>query len=295
MTIRQMETFLTVVEEKSFVRAAEKLFLTQPAITQQIKSLETEIGTPLLIRDPHHFALTPAGETFCRGARSILTQYHQTMQDCLYASSEQEELHISCVGLSDIWVLPNLILAFRSRFPKCTVVPDHVSPYQVESALNSRQTDFVLAPKSVLSEIPDASSLSFHLLYEDRYYCCMPAAHPLAARDSLTLEDLDGETLLGPPPKGRSSHMVRLYQDLTAVSPHIRTIDGMTITNTTIQLLTMNAIALLPGFSRPSHRNLVAVPLQHDIRIPFGLITLKSCSALQAEWIRTAQNCYIPS
>ena len=72
MLIRQMRYFVTVVDENSFTEAAEKLFISQSAISQQIKALEEELGVSLMIREKRKFTLTPAGAYFYRRSKALV-------------------------------------------------------------------------------------------------------------------------------------------------------------------------------------------------------------------------------
>ena len=74
MEVRNLVTFLKVTELKSFSRAAEALDYSQSAVTVQIQQLERELGVPLLARDRHTVALTPAGQTLLTGAEDLLRQ-----------------------------------------------------------------------------------------------------------------------------------------------------------------------------------------------------------------------------
>src|SRR5258706_1334488 len=74
MELRQLRYFVAVAEEKNITRAAEKIFLSQPALSRQIKALEDEIGQLLLERSAHSFRLTPVGETFLPKSRDLLQQ-----------------------------------------------------------------------------------------------------------------------------------------------------------------------------------------------------------------------------
>ena len=75
MTFRALEIFLTVADERSFGKAAQKLFISQPSVTQQIKKLESEFGFALFHRDKHSVELTEAGGIIRDAARSILSTY----------------------------------------------------------------------------------------------------------------------------------------------------------------------------------------------------------------------------
>src|SRR5512136_2637552 len=80
MELRQLRYFVAVAEEGNISRAAKKIFLTQPALSRQIKALEDEIGQCLLERQAHSIRLTPAGETLLREARELLRHAEQVLE-----------------------------------------------------------------------------------------------------------------------------------------------------------------------------------------------------------------------
>src|SRR5437868_4864096 len=80
MELRQLRYFVAVADEGSISRAAKKIFLTQPALSRQIRALEDEIGQCLLERQPHSIRLTAAGEALQREARELLAHAEQTLE-----------------------------------------------------------------------------------------------------------------------------------------------------------------------------------------------------------------------
>lgn len=80
MELRQLRHFVAVAEDGNISRAAKKVFLSQPALSRQIKALEDEIGQCLLERQAHSIRLTPVGETMLREARNLLQQADQVLE-----------------------------------------------------------------------------------------------------------------------------------------------------------------------------------------------------------------------
>ena len=109
MTFRALEIFLAVADEKSFGKAAQKLFISQPSVTQQIKKLENEFGFTLFHRDKHIVELTEAGEIIQAAARSILSTYHQAIMNSMKCIAAEETLNIGYVGQMNEHLLPKLI------------------------------------------------------------------------------------------------------------------------------------------------------------------------------------------
>ena len=113
---KQLLTFVTIIEENSFTAAAKKLFITQPAISWQIKSLEKSIGVQLIERSDNDLQLTPAGELLYQNARIIIDQYTLLKEDmdCLI-SRESNLIRLSASTIPGEYILPDLIKSFRKQ------------------------------------------------------------------------------------------------------------------------------------------------------------------------------------
>ena len=118
MELRYLKYFVTVAERQSFTRAAEELHVAQPAISQQIKSLEEDLGVALLLRTKRSVKLTAAGHAFLSEAREILAHAELSKQIARRAArGETGSLAIGCVGAAASGFLPKLIRSYRKRFP----------------------------------------------------------------------------------------------------------------------------------------------------------------------------------
>ena len=90
MLLKQMKYFITIVDCHSFTEAAEQCFISQSAISQQIKSLERELGIRLFERNKRHFSLTPAGEYFYRHGKVILDEIEDFKEETIRRGEDQE-------------------------------------------------------------------------------------------------------------------------------------------------------------------------------------------------------------
>ena len=90
MLLKQMKYFITIVDCHSFTEAAEQCFISQSAISQQIKSLEKELGIRLFERNKRHFSLTPAGEYFYRHGKVILDEIEDFKEETIRRGEDQE-------------------------------------------------------------------------------------------------------------------------------------------------------------------------------------------------------------
>ncbi len=119
MDFHQLRIFLETAKEKSFSRAAENIFLTQPTVSAHIKSLEKEVGTPLFDRSSRGLELTEAGETLIGYARELLN----TKEEALSAIQQETQvikgqLEIAASSVPGAYLLPGLFLSFRQKYPE---------------------------------------------------------------------------------------------------------------------------------------------------------------------------------
>ncbi len=185
MNTIQLECFVKVAETLSFVKAAEQLYISQPAVSKQIVSLEKELNAKLIMRSTHSCVLTPAGLHFLESARNILRLSYRAKQDIL--SGRQAECTLR-IGYTDAHEMDNLIPSIRSmrtKWPSFTPVFYQDSwDINVNRVLN-RETDLCF---SFQKNIQDRAELSFIPLTHSNLVCIVPKGHPLAELPSVTVE-----------------------------------------------------------------------------------------------------------
>jgi DNA-binding transcriptional LysR family regulator len=174
--LRHLRYFITVAEELHFGRAAEKLRISQPPLSMQIRSLEEELGVTLLNRTQRHVSLTQAGNTLLLEARQILARIEQAvMLTRRAARGEIGELAIGFITVADYNVLPSLLREFRNRHPLVNLtLREATTDSQIEDLVNGRlDVGFVLPP------IPEPALESVPILREP-LVLALPDRHPLA-------------------------------------------------------------------------------------------------------------------
>lgn len=146
--LRQLRYFLAVAEENHFGRAAARLHMTQPPLSQTIQALEATLGTPLFIRTKRSVALTPAGSALLPEARRILQQAG-ALPDLARraASGESGLLSLSFVSTADYSVLPPLLREFREHYPKVQIeLREATTDVQLEDLMQGRIDAGLLIP-----------------------------------------------------------------------------------------------------------------------------------------------------
>ncbi|MEU6915741.1 LysR family transcriptional regulator [Streptomyces olindensis] len=136
MSLRQMEYFLTVLEEASFTRAAEVLHVSQPALSHQIKALERSVGGALLERMPRGVRLTPMGRAFRPHAELAVRSAAQARRAARAAAgAEGGELHVAAVHSVAVGVLPDVFARWRAAHPRVLL---HLHEYATSQALQEQ-------------------------------------------------------------------------------------------------------------------------------------------------------------
>jgi DNA-binding transcriptional LysR family regulator len=146
--LRQLRYFVAVAEENHFGRAAERLHMTQPPLSQTIQSLETTLGTPLFLRTKRSVALTPAGAALLPEARRMLEQASALPELVQRAASgESGRLSLSFVSTADYSVLPPLLRDFRERYPQVQIdLREATTDVQLEDLQHRRIDAGLLIP-----------------------------------------------------------------------------------------------------------------------------------------------------
>lgn len=193
MELRHLRSFVAVAEERHFGRAAERLHIAQPPLSQQIRALERELGVTLLERTTRRVELTTAGAAYLEHARSILRRLDDAADEArLVASGSLGRLTLGCVGSVTYSLLPRLARALCEQSPGLEVsfrgemlVPDQVA------ALHSGDIDLALL-RTPLSD----PAIVVRVLRRDALVAAVPTGHRLAARRRLEVRDLRDTDLI---------------------------------------------------------------------------------------------------
>ena len=203
MELRHLRYFLAVAEERHFGRAAERLHMAQPPLSQQIRQLEEELGVRLLDRNTRRVELTAAGEAYLARVRVVLAEVEDAGEEAQrVAAGLQGRLVVGCVGSATYSLLPALARRLREELPAVDVsfrgemlVPDQVQ------ALLGREIDL-----AVLRPPVDEPALRLTALRTDRLIVVLPDGHRLAARKRLRVADLRAEDLVVHASRGSVMH-----------------------------------------------------------------------------------------
>ncbi len=191
MELRYLRYFVAVAELGNFTRAAEKLRIAQPAISQQIKTLEGELGVMLLLRTKRSVKLTAAGHVFLRDATEILGRAEASRTNARRAAKgEIGTLSVGCFSSASSLFLPELIQTYREQFPAVRVHLAELTPSQQLDAFARGTIDVGFTRPLPKNHEGDFVAVQ---VYCDRVVAVLPDRHRLAASRSLRLEKLAGD------------------------------------------------------------------------------------------------------
>ncbi|MEN3326077.1 MAG: hypothetical protein V7638_884 [Acidobacteriota bacterium] len=192
MEMAQLEYFSSVVQEKSFSKAADKVFRTQPAVSIAIRRLEEEIGLPLLDRTQKTPVLTEAGQVVYDYAQRILGLRDQVGQAIAELQSmKRGRVRVGANESTSLYLLPELILTFRERHPEVKVeIFRYVSSHLPREVLE-RNVDFAL-----MASRPEDRDIEAFPVLKDELALIMSPKHPLATRSSVRIKDLGDESFI---------------------------------------------------------------------------------------------------
>ncbi|MBO0323140.1 LysR family transcriptional regulator [Muricauda sp. CAU 1633] len=145
MQLRHIHYFLTLAEELHFRRAAEKLFIAQPALTRQIKDLEEQLGTVLFKRDKRNVSLTPSGKFLQQEGYQLLKKVEMIKSSIAdMGSTLTGAITIGCIGSAMTHILPNLIHEMAGKFPKMKVNIVETTTLNLVNQLLDGQIDIMI-------------------------------------------------------------------------------------------------------------------------------------------------------
>ncbi|WP_242361415.1 LysR family transcriptional regulator [Anaeromyxobacter sp. SG17] len=189
MELRHLRYFVAVAEELHFGRAAARLHIAQPPLSQQIRQLERELGFELFLRTNRRVRLTEAGGTFLLDARGILERVSRAAESARrVARGEVGSLAVGFVASATYALLPRLVRTFRQRHPEIALTLTELSTAEQVAAIRAGSIQLGLARPPVGDE-----TLREDPLAEEPLVVALAARHPLAARRALSLRALAEE------------------------------------------------------------------------------------------------------
>ena len=191
MELHHLRSFREVARERSFTTAAKNLLLTQPAVSQQVKALEVELGERLFDRKGRDVKLTPAGDILLEAAERMFSAADDAARRIRETkTSEEGTVVIACGDTVALYLLPPVLTKFRKRFPKAEVTVRNHGSRRILELLLTEPIDLAVAtaPPHLDPAFESAP------LLEETLVLALPPDHALAKKGVATLAELEGES-----------------------------------------------------------------------------------------------------
>ncbi|MHA7291990.1 LysR substrate-binding domain-containing protein [Arthrobacter sp. MDT3-24] len=196
METRHLRYFIAVAEERHFGRAAARLHMAQPPLSQQIRQLEEHLGTALFVRTTRKVELTPAGQVLLDRGRLLLKELEVLKSDVQQVGAGATGvLRVGFTGTATYRLMPVIVQSASRSFPglRITVQGEMLTP-QMETALEEGRLDVAVLRPPIRSQ-----AVAHKLLEQDQLVAALPADSPLAEKGTLDIAELASQNFIGYP------------------------------------------------------------------------------------------------
>lgn len=269
--LRQLEYFVAVAEELHFGRAARRIGVAQPALSQQIQRMERVLGVDLFDRTSRRVSLTPAGELLLPAARGTLQEAEAFIRLAhLGRDGKAGRLRIGFVAPAINLGLPNLIKVFCEKNPTVELSAQQMSALEQATALENHEIDVGLTFSDLRLGAPDAIEL-----FQDELILVLPESHRLAGQQCISLERLSNDQFIGYSSPDRKDLSAWIWHACMSAgfSPQL-SYHGPQITTGVAMVAAGLGVTLIPSCSQdPTVDGVVFIPIAQPVpRVGLSLI-----------------------
>lgn len=195
---RQLQRFVAVATERNFRRAAARLHVSQPPLSESIRQLEDEIGSPLLRRNRRHVELTAAGEVLFARAQLLLAELDEAIKlTRAVADGLSGHITIGFFPTATYEVLPRVLRRYRENYPDVRLRFVELTTPDQPAALEQKRIDIGL----FLAPTVDRNGISHETILKEPFFAALPEDHRLAGRQTVNLRELRNDPFIFIPPR----------------------------------------------------------------------------------------------
>lgn len=285
----QLDTFIKIADLGSFGKAAEALYISSPAIIQQINLLESRCGFKLFIRSNHGVKLTPAGQSLYEDAKTLIKLSEDAVNKARrLADTSDHTVRIGTSLLFKCRLLPDLWTRVSENIPELKIeiipMPEHQSR---ENSISDLGTKYDIR-EGIYCTISQKGTCGFLELGRTPFCCAVAKNHALANYRQLTLNDLNGEYLVMPI-ENVSEEMDAFRNEIKEKFPTVHIIDSSYYGVDTFTLCEVNPYILITQkVCEDIHTNLVTIPLETGYTMPYGLMYANNPTTAARKFIDAA-------
>ncbi|MBP2621458.1 LysR family transcriptional regulator [Streptococcus panodentis] len=270
MNSRQLECFIHLAETLNFNATARLVYISQPAVSHQIKSLEEELGLQLFLRNKRRVELTPAGQSFYQDMREI---YPKLTAAVSKAKSQgkffTDSLVIAYEGneKEQVW-MAEVIAHYHRQFPSLRLFLKNLDYKSSKKSLLNQELDLIF---TVSENIQAYSEIQFQELFQEQFVCVFRKDHPLSRQEQLCLEQLQQESLVFLDPLNTPPELAQVQNRIehSLTEPQIYYADSAQIAQAMI--LGGVGLAVMPRFAVQHSDRLQAIPVKDLPALSYGI------------------------
>lgn len=266
ITTRQIRCALELASTLNYAKAAERLGISQPALSYQITSMEEDLGFRVFDRTDRRTSLTPAGMALCGDLQSIIESLNTAVERAQNISRGYRESISLCIpGRSSMIHLPEIMERFDSTMPSVNL--DVMFEYG-----GSRVNDFVMGRYDIVfamaSEIRGIRGVEFVHLFDSRIFLVTRKDDPLASRDVVSEDDLKERVMMV---NGSSPPELKRLQERIVSGTDVRTVNCPDVQTGLCNVAAGRSVSLSPGLGNDRTGEFSWTPFETDVVVPCGL------------------------
>lgn len=268
MNIDNLKCFILVADNLSFARAAETLYISQPAVTKQINNLEHELGTTLFIRSTRHVELTQAGMQFYKDAKDIVMKSEIAINRIKKQNVSSDFIRIGLSNTTILSYLSPILAKLHELYPN--IIPN-IEVLNYKTILNlffENKLDLLFYYKENMTK---TNGINYLELEKDNLYCMIPKTHNLAKKDLISLNDLENESIIACNPLNAPSCIANFQQQLLDSYNIKKVIYCNSIEISHCMVSAKMGIAILPNMLCLKSPEVSLIKLDTDTLLSFGI------------------------
>lgn len=269
MTFSQLQCFVEVAKHLNFARAGEALYISQPAVSNQIRSLESELGIKLFERSRHTVELTAAGASLYADTAQLLDHFSLSVQRAKNIQAHySEELRIGYLGSLHISALPEIYRNYQKQRPQTHILNIALQTPIWNPCSDRDSLDIVFGSQQ---DFPLTGSVRYKRLYLGRIVCVLPQSHPLVQKKMISFSDLSHEVLILLDTVHCPPRMESIQKQLQRACPDATYYFSSSAEHTLPMIQGRIGIAVMPDYVFQPLPGLLALPIEPTLPTDYGI------------------------
>lgn len=275
MNFDHLAIFVDLAETLNYRKTAERKHISQPAVSQAIKSLEKEIGTTLFSRSRSGVAITLDGQIFYDDMKPIINSYYKALQHVQTHNSKKQKLTVGLTSSpNENQVLPELLNYFSNKYPQIKIFLQTSNHNTLKKSLLNEECDIILNTKDDFNEY---KQIDYIELVKGAFSAVVPKTNPLSRNQALKLEDLNNTSLILLDSGWCPPRQFELQQLLIKKNSSLDLTYVNDVSTAYLMCRSGLGISIMPDFIAGYDTDLISViPIDYDVQLSYGVGILKS-------------------